>query len=352
MKTCPIVLKIMVFVLFSYVLFACAKANRESADFGGFGGESKAKTQDEESAVAFAPPPPPPPAPLDQTTPTPEVPTPQQTPQNKVRTTTDFATKDTLADIIVPPKKFVRTAELRGKAKNTLQATQAAEQITKKYAGFITSSTLANHLGYNTSVVVSADSVLHTQYITPQATLTLIVPYQYLDSALQNLVNLLEVVEEQKINAEDVSISLVEEKMRTTLNYQSKNRLQKAVNEGGDRLDRIVAAEEAMVSRQEAMVTAQIATLRIHDKVFFSTIQMQISQPEIIKQFATINKQQELKTVPFYYKFIEAWQTGWTSIQNLVLFIVEGWAVWLLLVGAWVGYKKIIKPWWVNRKKG
>ncbi len=273
----------------------------------------------------------------------------QEKPINTQNNKGEIALKDTLADIALPQKKFIKTAELRGKVKNTIQLTELTENIIKNYGGFVTHAKLQNYGNYTNTVTMSSDSLLHITHIRPGATLMVAVPYQHLDSVMRKIARLLEVVEERKVTAEDVSISLLEEKMKATVNQQSKVRLQKATQEAGNRLDRIVEAEEAITNRQLAVIESQVTNLRLHDRILYSSITIEVTQPEIIKQYTTYNNNTSLKS-PFLYRLQEAFVNGWEMTQHIVLFLIEGWAVWLVILIFIFLYRRFAMPFFRNRK--
>jgi hypothetical protein len=327
------------------ILLGCAQKREKSA-------------ASEEAQGMMAPPPPMTEnAKFDVAEPTENDETPQQqTPDNQQQKPNieknikgGIGTKDTLSDIKLPKKKFIKTAELRGKVANTIQLTEITEDIIKSYGGFITQAKLQNSTHYTNTVVISSDSLLHINHVVPYATLNVAVPHQHLDSALRKIARLLAVVEERKVSAEDVSISLLEERMKATVNQQSKVRLQKATQEAGSRLDRIVEAEEAMVNRQLEVINSQVTNLRTNDRIAYSSITIEVTQPEIVKQYTTLNTNKSLAS-PFWYRLKEAFVNGWEMCQQFILFVINGWAAWLFIFAIFLLYSRFIRPYFKNRK--
>lgn len=342
-------LKNLFVVAIAIILLGCAKSEKSRA------------TEEDMQALEMAKMPPPPMTESTKFSP-PEPSDNDETPQQQILDTTKqqkpnieknikggISTKDTLSDIELPKKKFIKTAELRGKVANTIQLTEITEDIIKSYGGFITQAKLQNSTNYTNTVVISGDSLLHINHVVPYATLNVAIPHQHLDSALRKIARLLAVVEERKVSAEDVSISLLEERMKATVNQQSKVRIQKATQEAGNRLDRIVEAEEAMVNRQLEVINSQVTNLRTNDRIAYSSITIEVTQPEIVKQYTTFNTNTALQS-PFWYRLKEAFVNGWEMCQQFILFIINGWAAWLLIFALFFLYIRFVRPRFKNRK--
>jgi hypothetical protein len=256
---------------------------------------------------------------------------------------------DTLADLRLPRKRFIKTASIRGSVANIVVATEKTENLIKSYGGFVTNSNLQNVKSYANQVALSKDTTLLINRLNAQAFITASIPQQHLDSALRQLVRLFLTVEDRKLTAQDVSITLLDDKMKAFSNYQSQKRLQKASQQAGNKLEQVVEAEDAIVARQLAAIQSQIANLRLNDRIVYAAVEIAMTQPEEVQKTKIFNAYQDEKS-PFLYQFTQAFGNGWELCQEIFLFFVSGWSVWLLLIGFVVLYLRYVKPFFAKKK--
>ena len=255
---------------------------------------------------------------------------------------------DSLSDLKLPKKQFIRTAAVRGKVKNNVNVTEQIEYIIKNYGGYTTNSELNSQIYYNQQVEMSKDSTLEVFYEQGETIITAAVPQQHLDSALQKIIRLYSVVEHRKVTSEDVSISILENRLTSLSNYQSQKRLQEAEKEK-DKLKDVIAAEDAIVSRQASMISQQISNLRLNDKIVYAALDIRLLQEQQLKRVMRANLAKET-TTPFKYRFSKAFANGADIFQEIVLFIIEFWSVWLFAALFVFLYLKVIKPFFTKKE--
>ena len=84
-------------------------------------------------------------------------------------------------------RKFVRTAELKFKAKSVVKATYDIEDIVNRLGGFVTYTNLSSTIDNTSSTQVSEDSTLETTYYTVNNTMTIRVANNKLDTTLKEI---------------------------------------------------------------------------------------------------------------------------------------------------------------------
>jgi hypothetical protein len=208
---------------------------------------------------------------------------------------------DTLGDLKLPRKRFIKTATLRGVVADVVWATETAENIAQACGGFVTNSSLQNIQGYNSQIAINKDSLWQINRLNAQVQLNLAVPQQHLDSTLRQLARLFQRINERNITAQDVSITLLDDKMKAFANYQSQKRIANRTAES-NKLTDIVAAEDAIVNRQLAAIKSQIQNLRLNDQILYATITVTMVQPETIEKIKILNTYKQ-EQPPFAYLF-------------------------------------------------
>lgn len=262
---------------------------------------------------------------------------------------------DSLSDLKGLQKQFIRTAQIRGNVKNNVNATENAEFIVKKYGGYVTNSELTNQLSYQQQVEISKDSILETYYEKGETVISAAVPHQNLDSALQQILRLYSKVEYRKVSAEDVSISLLQNRLTSLANYQSQKRIQVATANStannNAKLPTIIDAEDAILNRQMSVINQQIENLKLNDRIRFAAIDIRLLKEQEIKKLMRANVSNTVRT-PFGYRFSKALGQGGEIFQEIILFFTGAWAIWLFLGIFVMLYVYVIKPLFKKKDNG
>jgi hypothetical protein len=256
---------------------------------------------------------------------------------------------DSLSDLKGLQKQFIRTAQIRGNVKNNVNATENAEFIVKKYGGYVTNSELTNQLSYQQQVEISKDSILETYYEQGETVISAAVPYQNLDSALQQILRLYSKMEYRKVSAEDVSISLLQNRLTSLANYQSQKRIQVATANSNAKLPTIIDAEDAILNRQMSVINQQIENLKLNDRIRFAAIDIRLIKEQEIKKLMRANVSNTVRT-PFGYRFSKALGQGGEIFQEIILFFTGAWAIWLFLGVFVMLYVYVIKPFFKKKE--
>lgn len=252
------------------------------------------------------------------------------------------------ADLKAVKKQFIKTGQVRGTVKNNVNATEQVEFVLRKFGGYISNSELNNQIYYERQVEMSKDSILEVYTEQGQAKITAAVPHQHLDSALQQILRVYSKVNYRKTTAEDVSISLLENRLKALANQQSQKRLQEKTAESKDKLPSIVDAEDAIVQRQMDMIGQQIANLRLQDRIIYATVDIELNQEQEFKSVMRKNTQKSVSS-PLGYRLSQAFGQGADILKEIVLFLLSGWSIILGIVGLVMLYRYILKPFFAKK---
>jgi len=237
-------------------------------------------------------------------------------------------------------RKFVRTAELKFKVKNVIKSTYHIEEITAHNGGFITYTNLSSNIDEVKTVSVSADSSLETTYYTVTNSITLRVPNTRLDSTLREIAADIEFLDYRIIKADDVALLMLSNTLAEKRAARSGQRLSKAIDEKGQKIDETVEAESRLLSAQDMADHAKISNRYLSDQVNFSTINLIIYQRQSVnRELISNNKNIEEYEPGFGSRFVESLRTGWRILESIVLFLINLWAVFLLAVIIYLLYR-------------
>jgi len=237
-------------------------------------------------------------------------------------------------------RKMIRTANIRFKVNDVIQATYMIENIVVNNSGFVEKSDLTSRINNTKTTTIKKDSTLVTTYYTVLNSLILRVPNTKLDATLKEIAQLIDFMDFRIIEAKDVTLDLLSKKMEQIRLEQFESRMVNAIDSKGKRLNDVTGAEESLLRKQQQADEAKLANLQILDKINFSTITLSLYQNQSIK-YDVIVKEQKIKpyTTPFGVRFVEALKFGWVMLESICLFFVDIWPVVLIAVLAFFGVK-------------
>lgn len=267
--------------------------------------------------------------------------------------TADYATATDSASVIsssaaVQPKnsnrKFVRTANIKFKVKNVAKSTYAIENVTNKFGGFVTYTNLESHINNKEETRVSQDSILETTKFTVDNNITIRVPNTKLDTVIKSIAKEIDFLDSRLIKADDVTLQMLSNKLAQKRSESTENRIANSIDSKGKKLNQVMAAEETLDTKKEANDNKTIENLSLNDQVNFSTLTINLYQRESIKHELYPSE----KSINNYrpnlgLQIWDSLKTGWFMLESIIAFIIQLWAIFLILFLGWIGYKKFLK---------
>jgi len=239
-------------------------------------------------------------------------------------------------------RKFIRTADLKCKVKDVAKSTYVIEDATTKFGGFVTFTDLKSDIIEKDETKVSQDSTLATTKYTVTNDITIRVPNTKLDTVIKSIAKQIDFLDYRVIKADDVSLKLLANELAQNRSNNSENRISKAIDTKGKKLDNILEAEDKLDSKKVQNDNSKIENLNLKDQVNFSTITLSLYQNQMIKQELIANE----KSINAYRPNIglqiwESIKTGWFMLEAVIAFVFQLWGIALLIFLAWFGYKKL-----------
>lgn len=229
--------------------------------------------------------------------------------------------------------KFIRTAQMKFRVKDIPKATYTIENIIIKNNGFIIHSTINNENSYSTTTNISNDSSLVTHYSNLIADLVLRVPHTKLDTVLKQIAPLALKIDYRTIEAKDITLQLLSEKMKQERMSKKGRRVSDAINNKGHKLNDVIDAEEVLDNTLEEADKTKLAEYEINDQVEYSTITIKLHQNTSVYTERVLRK----KNIEEYdsnlgEKAKDALYNGWIIVSSLFIFLLNIWP--LILIGA------------------
>jgi len=238
-------------------------------------------------------------------------------------------------------RQFIRTAELKFKVKSVIHSTYHIEDITNKYGGFVTYTHLNSTIDNVNTTAINADSSLETTYFTVTNSITLRVPNTKLDTTLKEIAGNIDYLDYRTIKADDVALQMLTNNLQQKRSAKNQERLTKAIDNRGKKLNETTLAEEELLSKQEQADQAKVANLSLTDQVKFSTVNLLLYQRQAIKrEVVSNNKNIDAYEPGFGSKIIESFEFGWDILESFLVFIARFWGLFLLAIISLFIYKR------------
>ena len=229
-------------------------------------------------------------------------------------------------------RKFIRTADAKFRVKSVEKSTYSIENTVTKFGGFVTHTNLQSRIIDSDRTVISQDSLLETTKFAVENNMTIRVPNMQLDTVLKCIAREIDFLDYRLIKADDVALKLLANELEQKRSNAQSERMEKAIDSNGKKLNQIVDAEEDLSSKRTIADQAKLANLNLEDQINFSTITLQLYQRDSVRRELLTNE----KNINSYrhhlvLKVMEGLKTGWYMLEEIIAFIIQLWA--LILIG-------------------
>ncbi|MFV8376545.1 DUF4349 domain-containing protein [Flavobacterium sp. LB1P71] len=240
-------------------------------------------------------------------------------------------------------RKFIRTADLKFKVKNVPQSTYAIENATNKFGGYVTYTNLQSTISDQIGTKISQDSILETTKFSVENNIIIRVPNTKLDTLIKVIAKQIAFLDYRLIKADDVSIQMIKNQFIQTRKENHRKRLEKAIDTKGKKLNDITIAESDLEDQQEQNDSSKIENISLQDQVNFSTLKLEIYQPESLKQEKIANtKDKSDYQTNIGIEILDALKNGWYMLKEIIVFIFNLWAILLIGTVGFIVYKKYL----------
>lgn len=252
------------------------------------------------------------------------------------------ATGSPASETKLPARQFVRSADVKCRVDDVVEATHRIEAITAQHGGFVTYTKLDSQQDGTETVAISADSLLETTRYTVSNTITLRVPNARLDTTLRAITELANHLDFREIKADDVALQRLAAAQARQRNRAYDQRLRTAIDRQGRRLGDINDTEENRLNHQQQTDEARINDLTLADQLQFSSITLNVYQRQTIQRTVLPSLTNVQAYEPgFLTKAADALAAGAHVLENFVLLLLEGWGVILFCFGAYILFRYV-----------
>ena len=176
------------------------------------------------------------------------------------------------------------------------------------------------------------------------ADLKLRIPRTQLDTVLKELAPLALEIDYRTIEANDVTLQLLSEKLKQERLNKKEKRVSTAIDNNGKKLDSVIDAEEVLDNTIDDANKTKLAEYDIKDQIEYSTINIKLYQGTTNYQEKVLREKPTEEYKPsLVEQAIEALHNGWIIISTLFIFLLNIWPIILITVLAWILYSKYKK---------
>jgi hypothetical protein len=205
---------------------------------------------------------------------------------------------------------MVKTASVSFEVKDVYQSALQLEQLTADFAGFVEQKNINKQLEDQYERNNNDGTLSIYQKLRPQGSMIVRIPSDQTQRFINTLPKYMQFLNEQRYEAKRFQLKLLEEKLN-----------QQATGNGGDsKTANRLAAEIAELTRQE-----------VQDRLNYSTIQLDFSQPATLHKKPDIQLQQVARQdEPFLSRIWQAIQGGAAGFVDVVVFMTLLWPAWVI----------------------
>ncbi|HEX7844843.1 MAG TPA: DUF4349 domain-containing protein [Chitinophagaceae bacterium] len=215
-------------------------------------------------------------------------------------------------------KKIIKTATLNFELKDYKAYSSSLREKVKTVGGYI-----------------AQEDQSQSEYKI-ENTVTIKVPVDQFDNALNVLTNGVEKINEKKVSSQDVTAEFVDTRSRMEAKKQVRQRYIDLLKQAKN-MEEILNVQSVINDVQEEIESAAGRIQYLGHSSSFSTISMTYYQ--VLNATAKDNEKPSFTT-----RFSAAFRTGWSWIGDLFVGIISVWPLLLLAFIGFIVYKRTVKP--------
>lgn len=224
-------------------------------------------------------------------------------------------------------RRMVREAAVNFTAKDVVKTALAIEKLTLESGGFIEAKNIDFNVVDLKSLKIADGKIKVFEKIEPASYMVIRVPSDKAANVVNQLLPLMYFLNQQQYSAKRYELRLLNEKIEQSQTVPSDTR-NKQLNEIG-----------------------RLTQMEVQDRVRFSTIQIHINQPTLVRERIDIDIDAvaHLNGDHFWKRAWNGIQYGWQFVLDLLVVLITIWPLYLLVIIGYVLFK-LIQPFYNKLK--
>lgn len=239
--------------------------------------------------------------------------------------------------------RFLREGQIRFRVNDVAQATYRVEALTQQLGGYVENTELVSQSTHSSATRISKDSVLETTHYQVTNQLLVRIPAVRLDSFMRGLVPLAQHLDRRRLSCRNITLDLLAEELARKRNQTHAAAVQQNIADApGSKLAAKTDAQQSALSSATAADEALLEKLRLEDKVQYSTLTLEIYQPDVVQhRFSPFKTAPEVWQPAPAERFAKSLAYGWKGLLEVLYVIALLWPLWLACAAALFVYNRI-----------
>lgn len=230
-------------------------------------------------------------------------------------------------------RKFIRTAKMKFKVDDVVNAAQMIQDVVNANGGFIVHNQTMAAVESQQTVKKSLDSSIQlTSYLMTNQ-MQISVPEYNLDQTLKTIAPIIQFLDSKQVDAEDVKLKILENELAQKRLTKGEKRIELAIDDKGKNLTSILNAEDKSIEVAESSDAYVIDNLSLQEKVAFSTVDLEMYQNQMVKTVMVPNvpilKPYE---IPFFSQIWDGITWGFKGVLNCIVLMSHLWVLLLIII--------------------
>jgi len=223
--------------------------------------------------------------------------------------------------------KLIRTANMHFKVKNVQRVCEDVTSLTTGYGGLVMHHTMQSSVTKNYENPISRDSVLHVSAYNTVADMTVRIPSNKMEEFMNMVGRMAMYIDTRNMDIEDKTLDYLSANLKMKNQTDIVKHQNAAANQG-----------QNIQGIKNDLVDEKVNTRRIDLETKYSTIALTFYQTNTIVKEVTVNDDPASFKVPFFTQLGNAMSTGWSGLNDVVVFLANGWVLFVLAAIVWYGY--------------
>ncbi len=238
---------------------------------------------------------------------------------------TDYATAEPIADSLAAVdfgEKMVKSADMRFRVKDVQQTKAFLSKNIRSKGGLLMEATISTTVQGSEKVKYSADSLKEITAYRREAYVVAKIPSDKLDEFTNEIAASAVFVDQQSLKMEDLSLSYLENKLKSENRKEAVEQLNKVATKKGVNVENSLNIKDDFVERK-------VQNLHIDQSVKYSTITLNFYQDNAVKTFVVANDNIYDYKPNFFKRLTLNLVDGWMYFKEFILFLSR---LWLFIV--------------------
>lgn len=243
-------------------------------------------------------------------------------------------------------RQFVINVNVRAQVADVYAAVLAIEEATQAEGGFITSNTIdTESIGSRLTTPSGQQQRRVTEVYRRIASLKVRVPATHTQNFLRNIAKHLEFLDQRQIEAQDVQLALLRERLNISRSRQLLQNLDDAAKNPQAQASQALNAIQIKDRAQYDQDAALLAQKELQDQVEFSTINLTLYQNQIVRTSTESDTDAILQNAQpgFAQQLRNAWIAGAEMAMSMLIALAHVWPMLLIAFAAvlgWISYRR------------